>query len=100
MERFLRDTENCNDAYMKEIFELRYENESLKAQIRQYRNKVRNIQRISVAAVEREDTMFERANSALERGCITMNGEIKSDVEDDDARNQVVYRAALDQESD
>ena len=98
--RFLRDTKNRNDAFMKEILELRYENESLKAQIRQYRNKVRKIQRISVAAVEREDTMFERANSALERGCITMNGEIKSDAEDDDARNQVVYRAALDQESD
>ena len=82
------------------ICELRYENELLKAIIRQYRTKVRKIQRISVAAVERDDTMLERVNSVLERGCITKNGEIKSDVEDDDARNQVVYRASLDPESD
>ena len=89
-----------NDAFRKELCELRYENESLKAIIRQYRSKVRKIQRLSVAAVDRDDTMFERANSALEQGRITENREIKSDAEDDDKRNTVVYRAALDLESD
>ena len=89
-----------HDAFRKELCELRYENESLKAIIRQYRSKVRKIQRLSVAAVDRDDTMFERANSALEQGRITENREIKSDAEDDDKRNTVVYRAALDLESD
>ena len=65
-------------------------------QERQYRNKVRKIQRLAHAAIDRNDHIHEGANAALEDGRVLSNEEIKSDSMDDDPRNSVVYYSTMD----
>ena len=90
LSRFMRRTKKTHDEYATEILQLRYENEALKAQNRQYRTKMRKIQRLSHAAIERNDYIQEGANAS---GEVTMNGEMKSDSEDDDPWNGIVYHS-------
>ena len=75
--------------FMEEIRTLRYQNDVLKAQVRQYRTKARKIKRIAFAAIDRDDNLHETANMNIERGRLP-NSSTKSDEEDDDNHQQLV----------
>ena len=96
MSRYMNRMKRRYDKYTDEILNLRFQNETLKAQCRQYRTKVRKIQRLAHAAINKDDDINEGANACLERGELPMGGEIKSDNEDDDPRNTVVYYSTND----
>ena len=96
MSRYMSRMKRRYDRYKNQILQLRFENEALKAQTRQYRTKVRKIQRLAHAAIDRDDDIHEGANACFEDGEIPMAGEMKSDDEDDDPRNTVVYYSAKD----
>ena len=85
-----RCVKNNDEYHCKVIAELRYENEVLKATVRQYMCKVKKIKRLALAAIDRDEDLFEGVNANLERGKI-LKGEIKSDNEDDAQCNQVKY---------
>ena len=61
----------------------------MQADIRQYRNKCKKMRTLAMAAIDRDDMIFERANSKLEEG--VTETEVKSDNEDDKERNKVAY---------
>ena len=96
MSRYMNRMKRKYDGYTNEILHLRFENQALKAQCRQYRTKVRKIQRLAHAAINKDDDIHEGANACLESGELPMVGEIKSDDEDDDPRNAVVYYLTKD----
>ena len=64
-------------------------------QERQYRNKVRKIQRLAHAAIDHTDHIHKGANAASEDGRVLPNNEIKSNSEDDDPHNSVVYYSTM-----
>ena len=72
-----------------------YQIDVLKAQVRQYRTKCLKFQRLSKAALYRDDELWDVANSNIERGRIP-NGDVKSDSEDDNVRNTVRYQVNVD----
>lgn len=85
----------------KEISVLRYENEILKANLRQYRLKARKVRRIVNATIDRDDMLMEAGNANLEQQPpIVLEGEIKSDREDNFVRNAVRYSYGNHSESD
>ena len=90
---YLRRAIKKNTEYHeKEIAVLRYENEILKANLRQYRRKSRKVRRIVNAAISRDDYLLENGNANLEQQPpVVLKGEIKSDTEDYYHRNNVYY---------
>ena len=91
---YLRRVVEKNTQFHKlEIDALRYENEILKATVRQYRTKARKIRRLANAAITRDDHLMEAGNANLEQQPPKiLKGEIKSDSEDGWHRNHVRYR--------
>ena len=89
-----------NEAMNRRMQLLIYENQVMKAQLRQYQTKQRKIQRLCCAAIYRDDYLSEVAVAGIERGDVTGNIEVKSDPEDDDRENSVSYDAARDLETD
>ena len=77
-------------AYARNVKELEYENEVLKAKCRQYRTKIKKIERLCQASKNRNEFLGKRGGSNLESGII-ITGEIKSDEEDEDHCNKVKY---------
>ena len=98
---YVRRRQAKDQVYDEEIRLLNYENNVLKAQVRQYRTKIRKMKRLAFAAIDRDDYLHETANENIERGrwpsCTT-----KSDDEDDEKQNKVKYRnsKACDSELD
>ena len=72
-----------------------YQIDVLKAQVRQYRAKCLKFQRLSKAAIYRDDELWDVANNNIERGRIP-NGDVKSDWEDKNIRNTVRYQCNVD----
>ena len=72
-----------------------YQIDVLKAQVRQCRTKCLKFQRLSKAALYRDDELWDVANSNIERGKIP-NGDVKSDSEDENIRNTVRYQCNID----
>ena len=72
----------------------------MKARLHQYKTKQRKIQGPFCAAIYRDDYLQEVAVLTIQRGAVTANLEIKSDAEDDDTRNGVVYDADRDLDTD
>ena len=91
---YLRRVVEKNTQFHKvEIDALRYENEILKATVRQYRIKARKVRRLANAAITRDDHLMEAGNANLEQQPPKiLKGEIKSDSEDGWHRNHVRYR--------
>ena len=77
-----------------ELLNLRYENECLRAQVRQYRRKTQKTERLTHAAVERDDYIHDTANTAMENGSHATARPIDSDDEDKKPCNAVVYSSA------
>ena len=73
-----------------EIKEQAYEIMLFKADIRQYKCKMEKIKRISLAAVSRDDTLFEIGNARIEDGIVN-DGDVTSDSEDHHYRNTCTY---------
>ena len=67
-----------------------HEIEYLKAIVRQYRQKMKNVQTLAMAAIHREDYLLEDGNDKVERGILDKS-LVTSDNEDDAARNKVHY---------
>ena len=79
----------------KKIRFMDYQINVLKAQVRQYRNKCMKFQRLSKAAIYRDDELWDVANNNIERGILPNDG-VKSDSEDDNVRNTVRYQCNID----
>ena len=58
-------TVNNNEEMAREILLLRYENQIMKAQLRQYRMKQRKIQQLSCAAIYHDDYLSEVAGATI-----------------------------------
>ena len=67
---------------------MRYENDALKAQVRQYRTKARKIKCLAFAAIDRDDNLHKTANVSIERG-MRPSSKTKSDGEDNKNQNKV-----------
>ena len=80
----------------RELLWLRYENSTLKAQIRQYRRKAQKIQRLAYAAVQRDNYIHGTENVALENDTKVPTNHVpfESDREDEKPCNKVVYYSA------
>ena len=91
---YLRRCVKKNDEmHRKEIGELRYENQILKATVRHYQYKARKVRRLANAAIERDDYLLEAGNANLDQEPpVILKGEIKSDHEDDAPCNEVKYK--------
>ena len=74
----------------KEINEQAYTIKTMQAVIRQYGTKIKKIKRLSQAATNREECIFELANSRVENGKSDTT-VVDSDPEDEDEKNTVKY---------
>ena len=90
-EDYIRRRQAKDQVYNEEIRLLNYENNVLKAQVRQYRTKIRKMKRLAFAAIDRDDYLHETANENIERGRWP-SSTTKSDDEDDEKQNKVKYR--------
>ena len=77
-----------------ELLNLRYENEALQAQVRQYRRKTHKIERLVHAAVGQDYYTHDTANHAMENGTHAVARPIDSDDEDHKPCNAVLYSLA------
>ena len=98
--RYMKSVRVRDVNHWTELLNLRYENECLRAQVRQYRRKARKIARLAHAAVEREDYINETANTAIKNGSHATARPMDSDDEDEMSCNKVLYTSAIELHAD
>ena len=75
--------------YKRELTKAKFELTTFQAIVRQYRSKAKNIRKLAMASIQREDMLFEYADAKIESGKAPK--EVKSDSEDDKNCNKVDY---------
>ena len=75
--------------YKRELCKMKFELTTFQAIVRQYRCKAKNIRKLAMASIQRQDMLFEYADAKLESGKAPK--EVKSDNEDDKECNKVDY---------
>ena len=68
---------------------MKFELTTFQAIVRQYRCKAKNIRKLAMASIQRQDMLFEYADAKLESGNVPK--EVKSDNEDKKECNNVDY---------